>query len=100
MGLNHLTLDWDQNVWFTFSYSHIGSINTNSGSIFVTDLSGTGVTKNASDWFDPSDNTDETALEGIGCDLKGRVYVINSLENQVYVLDTRTKKFLDNFYIN
>jgi len=100
MGLNHLTLDWDQNIWFTFSYSHIGNINTKSGSIFVTDLSGTGVTKNASDWFDPSDNTDETALEGIGCDLKGRVYVINSIENQVYVLDTRTKKFLNKFYVN
>lgn len=99
-GLNYLTLDYEQNIWFTFSYSWIGSINKNTGEIFTTNLSGTNHSVYAADWFDPNDNTDETALEGIACDLQGRVYVVNSIENQIYVLDTKTKKFLNKFYVN
>ena len=99
-GLNKLTLDSFQNPWFTFSYSWIGSINNKTGQIFTTNLSGTGNTKNSADWFNPNINTDETALEGIGCDGFGRVYVINSVENQVYVLDSSSKKFLNKFYLN
>jgi len=99
-GLNYLTLDNEQNPWFTFSYSWVGSIDVKTGNVFVTNLSGTGYTTNAANWFDPNDNTDETALEGIGCDLMGRIYVINSIENQVYVLDSYSKQFLNKFYIN
>ena len=100
LGLNKLTLDINQNPWFTFSYSWVGSIDNNTGTIFTTNLSGTGDTTYAADWFDPNLNTDETALEGIGCDLLGNVYVINSIENQVYVLDSTTKQFVNKFYIN
>jgi hypothetical protein len=99
-GLNYLAIDKEQNPWFTFSYSWIGSIDADTGNIFVTNLSGTGYTTNAANWFNPNINTDETALEGIACDLKGRVYIINSIENQIYVLDSYTKQFLNKFYIN
>jgi PKD repeat protein len=99
-GLNKLTLDINQNPWFTFSYSWVGSIDNTSGTIFTTNLSGTGDTTYAADWFDPNLNTDETALEGIGCDILGNVYVINSIENQIYVLDVITKQFVNKFYIN
>jgi hypothetical protein len=100
IGLNHLTLDIDQNPWFTFSYSWVGSVDNSSGSLFTINLSGTTETTYAPDWFDPNINTDETALEGIGCDLKGRVYIINSIENQIYILDRNTKELLNKFYIN
>jgi PKD repeat protein len=100
LGLNKLTLDINQNPWFTFSYSWVGSIDNTSGTIFTTNLSGTGDTTYAADWFDPNLNTDETALEGIGCDILGNVYVINSIENQIYVLDVITKQFVNKFYIN
>lgn len=99
-GLNKLTLDINQNPWFTFSYSWVGSIDNTSGTIFTTNLSGTGDTTYAADWFDPNLNTDETALEGIGCDILGNVYIINSIENQIYVLDVITKQFVNKFYIN
>lgn len=99
-GLNYLTLDTDQNPWFTFSYSWIGSINNSTGEISTLNLLGTNQTTYAADWFDPNDNTDETALEGIGCDAKGRVYVLNSIENQVYVIDNKEKSILNKFYIN
>jgi hypothetical protein len=99
-GLNHLTLDYQQNPWFTFSYSWIGSINNINGQLFTRNLSGTGRTAYHSDWFDPSINIDETALEGIAVDLKGLVYVINSIENQVYVFDPVNNFVLNTFYIN
>ena len=98
-GLNKLTLDINQNPWFTFSYSWVGSIDNTSGTIFTTNLSGTGDTTYAADWFDPNLNTDETALEGIGCDILGNVYVINSIENQIYVLNSQLQ-IVNHFYIN
>jgi hypothetical protein len=99
-GLNHLTLDRDQNPWFTFSYSWIGSITGANCQLFTKNLSGSGATAYHSDWFDPNINTDETALEGIAVDLKGLVYVINSIENQVYVFDPKKNFVLNSFYIN
>jgi hypothetical protein len=99
-GLNHLTLDYNQNPWFTFSYSWIGAITGVNGQLFTKNLSGTGKTAYHSDWFDPSINTDETALEGIAVDLKGLVYVVNSIENQVYVFDPKKGFVLNSFYIN
>jgi len=99
-GLNYLTLDTHQNPWFTFSYSWIGSVDNNNGTVFTTNLSGSNYTSNPPDWFDPDSNIDETCLEGIGCDLRGRIYVVNSLENQIYILDSYTKTFLDKFYVN
>jgi len=99
-GLNYLTIDSNQNPWFTFSYSWIGSIDEDTGDIFTINLSGSNQTTNAADWLNPNYGNDETALEGIACDLKGRVYVINSIENQVYVIDAVNRKFLNKFYIN
>lgn len=100
LGLNKLALDYNQNPWFTFSYSWVGSVDNNTNTIFTANLSGTGNTLYAADWFNPNLNTDETALEGIGCDLLGNVYVINSIENQIYVIDSKTKRFVNKFYIN
>lgn len=48
----------------------------------------------------PDDNTSETALEGIASDARGFIYVINSVENQVYVFNCNTKKFINKFYVN
>ncbi len=99
-GLNYLTIDSDQNPWFTYSYSWVGTVDEDTGNIYTINLSGTNQTTNAADWLDPNYGNDETALEGIACDLKGRVYVINSIENQVYVIDGYERKFLNKFYIN
>jgi hypothetical protein len=99
-GLNHLTLDLNQNPWFTFSYSWIGAITGANCQLFTANLSGSGKTAYHSDWFDPAINTDETALEGIAVDFKGLVYVINSIENQVYVFDPKNNFVLNSFYIN
>lgn len=99
-GLNYITLDMNENLWFTHGYSWVGRIENATGNVFTTDLSGSDYTVHAADWFNPNLNTDETALEGIACDMKNRILVINSLENQVYILDGNTTKFLHKFYVN
>jgi hypothetical protein len=103
MGVNEITLDPNQNLWFTYSYSRIG---------YIDNITGTVSTFNVSDNSDnfpyaqspyvstPTQNTDETALEGITCDLKGYLYVVNSVENQIYIYNTNTKTFVDKFYVN
>lgn len=99
LGLNKLTLDYNQNPWFTFSYSWVGAIDNIQGIMYTVNIGGTGDTQYASDWFNPNLNTDETSLEGIGCDLYGNVYVINSIENQIYVLNSQLQ-IVNHFYIN
>jgi hypothetical protein len=102
MGVNELALDLNQNLWFTYSYSRIGCIDNITGNIVTFDVS---ENTNVSPYVpykvsNPNINTDETALEGIACDLKGFLYVVNSVENQVYVYDTKNKKYVDKFYVN
>jgi hypothetical protein len=51
-------------------------------------------------WFNEIQNVDETAIEGVACDMRNYLYIINSIENMVYVFDTVEKKKIDNFYIS
>jgi hypothetical protein len=99
-GVNHLTIDINQNLWFTYSYQWIGSINDNTASVTTLEISGNEITSNIPNWWDPNLNTDETALEGIATDLRGFVYIINSVENQIYVLDSYNNVLQNRFYIN
>jgi len=101
-GINNLALDNNQNIWFTYSYNKIGTIDNLSSAVNTIDLSDiSDFSKYApKDLTNPSKNTDETALEGIACDVNGFIHVINSIENQVYVFDSNTKQFLNKFYVN
>jgi len=101
IGVNELTLDLNQNLWFTYSYGRIGYIDNITGSVSTFNvLDHSDNSKYAPFYFKPNVNTDETALEGIACDLKGYLYVINSIENQVYIYNTNTKQYVDKFYVN
>ena len=103
-GLNNLTLDLNQNIWFTYSYSRIATIDNLTGNIITINTSDYNVTSNNiypdKGLTIPDEYTSETALEGIASDVKGNIFVINSVENQVYVFDSSTKNFLNKFYIN
>ena len=96
-GLNNLALDLNQNIWFTYDYNSLATIDTKTG--VFTDLNISRYTDFSKYPVDIS-NIDETALEGIGCDLKGRIYVLNSIENQIYIFDSNSKKFINKFYVN
>lgn len=102
MGVNNMALDLNQNLWFTYSYSRIGVIDNTTCEVKTFDvLENSNFAKGAPvDLTNPTNNTNETALEGIACDAKGYIYVINSIENQIYVYDSFKRKFIDNFYVN
>lgn len=129
---NYISLDLNQNLWFSWGYNKIGVINnitgyTQSYTITGVDL----VCESDSDgyyhprtddysfssdypkgnlpfdwresktpWFDENQNADETAIEGVACDMRGYLYILNSIENQVYVFNTKTRTLIDRFYIN
>lgn len=102
MGVNELALDPDQNLWFTYSYSRVGFINNKTGEVLSFDtLKDTDRSRYAPPNVTlPNVNTDETALEGIACDAKGYLYVVNSVENRIYVYNTKNGNFVEKFYIN
>lgn len=85
-NINHITLDINQNPWFTYGYNQLGSLDKfgNLQSISVQDNSYSDYPPN---WFDPIINADFTSLEGIACDVKNNIYVINSIENKIIVYD-------------
>lgn len=99
-SINDITIDNNQNVWFTYSYHYIGTINVNTGDTITLALTSNKYDNNVPEWFDANVNADETALEGITCDFLGRVFVINSIENKVYVIDSNSQSINDSFYIN
>ena len=103
-GINHLNLDDEENPWFTYSYHWIGNIDNNTGDLRKLKLTSNSYSDNIPDWVDPNYDLTETALEGIGCDLNGRIFVINSIENKIYVvdkhLDTKNLYIKDFFNIN
>jgi hypothetical protein len=116
---NYLTLDVNQNLWFSYGYNKIGYIENINGTTNTYVVSGTTLCSSSSlysdypksnvsfgqypsktPWFNDDLNTDETSIEGIACDMRGFLYVINSIENIVYVFDTVTKKIKDHFVIS
>ena len=101
-GVNNLALDINQNLWYTFGYNQIGNLNSKTARTVTFSLSSyTDSSKGVDKYLtEPSKNTSETAIEGIACDLKGNVYVINSIENQIYIFDSDNLSFKDKFYIN
>ena len=79
----YITIDPDENVWFTFDFNRVGYISN--------DLSTTGSFAVSSEniipgWYDLSARSDFQALEGIAADAKDRIWIINSLENRVYIV--------------
>ena len=45
-------------------------------------------------------NNEEWALDGICADVTGRIFVINSVENQIYVIDKDSMTVKDSFFVN
>ncbi len=75
----YLTVDPDNNIWFTYGFNNVGKIN-NSNGIITTNILGVSTEPLS------YDIQNYNAIEGIAADSIGRVYVINSLENKIYIL--------------
>lgn len=99
-GVNHITLDRSQNLWFTYSYHWVGKINNQNGRFSNIKIETGNYSDTPPEWFVPNTKVEETALEGIASDYLGRVYVIHSIENLIFVIDSNTDQIVDRFYIN
>jgi hypothetical protein len=99
-NISYLTLDKDENPWFTYSYHWVGTINNKTGRFKKIKITTDGYSDSVPDWFDPNENADETALEGIASDARGNIYVIQSIENKIVVIDSEKFKIKDKFNIN
>lgn len=111
---NYLTLDLNQNLWFSWGFNKIGTINNLTGNMQTYTVSGMDLKptdypkrnlpfdskESINPWFDELQNADETAIEGIACDMRGYLYIINSIENQIYVFNTKTRIVEGRFYVN
>jgi len=94
----YLTLDRDGRPWFTYGYYNVGYIDPVSGMIgFV--VSGGNIDL-GSLWFDASTRLDEQIHEGIACDAKNRIWVINSIENMVYVISSGQNVFNEAAFVS
>jgi hypothetical protein len=99
-SINHLTLDKNEDPWFTYSYHWVATINNKNGRQRKIKILTDNYSDNIPEWFDPNENADETALEGISTDARGNVYVINSIENKMIVIDSDKFIIKDKFNIN
>jgi hypothetical protein len=102
--INNLCLDRNQNPWFTYSYQWVGSIDTKNGDLKNIKMFNGTYSEYPQTWMSTSSSLsglifDENMLEGIASDSLGRVFVINSIENKIYVLDSNTNTIIDYFYI-
>jgi hypothetical protein len=102
--INDLCLDKNQNPWFTYSYQWVGSIDTKNGDLKNIKMFTDTYSEYPQTWMSSSSSLsglifDENMLEGIASDALGRIFVINSIENKIYVLDSNTNKIIDYFYI-
>jgi hypothetical protein len=117
---NYLALDISQNIWFSYDFNKIGFIENINGTTLTytisaktlcdsnlpyadypkSNISFSNKYPSNTPWFDDNLNSDETAIEGIACDMRGYLYIINSIENSVYVFDTNKKVLMDYFIIN
>jgi hypothetical protein len=102
-GLNNLTIDDKQQIWFTHSYQYIGNVKID-GSVASYKIPLGEDYQNIPNWIDRNNNTignvDESALAGIAYDGKNNIIVINSLESKIMIFDTNEKIVKDYFYIN
>jgi hypothetical protein len=90
LNVNHLTLDKGHNLWFTYNNRSLAKITNGSYEINTLELT--------SD-FSPSVIASLDAIKGLAADFSGNIYVINSHESQMYVVDSNSVKVIDTYFI-
>jgi len=94
-SVTHLTLDQYQNLWYLHDYNGMGKIENNIRTWLSYDYEKLGLPYDAKEWYDVSEkNADYTIFDGIAVDIRDYVYVLNSLENYIYVYDATTMNFV------
>jgi len=86
----YLAIDGGESVWFTEDWNTLTRVTTGGAKTSWT----VGVTT-IPDWAD-TEKLEYNALEGLCCDIYGRVFVINSIENVLYLVqDSSLEYFME-----
>ena len=103
-NIGYLTCDTEGNPWFTYEYNKIGKIKNNTFTHVdtITSAFTFGVTGNPNigdlnvpPIVGPDGYLQYTALEGISGSHKNLIFVVHSIENNVYVYNARNDKLID-----
>lgn len=96
----HLAIDRDDNLWFSQSQRRIGHYNPKTYNLYNWTLELTGgftayntPTGNHID-FDKTENEDDPDIGGLAVDVYNRVWILDSLQNDVWVISA-SKDFED-----
>ena len=93
----YLTIDFNnENIWYTYNFYEVGYINMNTHHVVT---SGVIVGGNVPKWANFDYKLGYGCLQGIACDWNNRIWVINSMEDVVWILNDKTTGHLDTFYI-
>jgi len=87
--IRNLVLDKLDSLYFSYSYNSIAKLDIN-GTLFKTTIP----------VFKKNDTKNKTIIEGLTYSLNNKLYVINSLENIIHVIDVTSLKQEKYFYIN
>ena len=89
-AIRHLCLDKNDNLFFVYGYNLIGRIDSTTN-------------KFTFQYINPETKDDKinlSILDGLAYNINHKIYVINSLDNKVIVLDPDTLKEESSFFVN
>jgi hypothetical protein len=92
--IQHITTDNRQNIWFACDYDTVVKIDIRSLKPFTRKINATAESTRS------KVKINKNAIEGIAYSLNNKIYVLNSVDNQVIVLNASNANIENVFYIN
>lgn len=92
-NINSFALDNNQNCWFSHNYRDVSKITFISEDTYSIQTLNVSLPNSFS-------NDDLHTIDGICASVDGNIYVINSVENCVYVINAETVSIENSFFIN
>jgi hypothetical protein len=89
-NIKHMVLDKNGNLYFNHSYSKITKISSTYFILKEFEIKNSNI----------NDTKNKSIIDGIAYNLNERIYVLNSLQNKVHVLNTSNLKEESFFFIN
>ena len=89
-AIRHLCLDKNNNLFFTYGYNTVGRIDNITNKLNLHNIIPITL----------DDKINFSILDGLAYNINHKIYVINSLDNKVIVLDPDTLEEESSFYVN
>lgn len=89
----YMTLDLQNNIWFTCELNTMKKLDTTTGGISSWEIG----SLNTELWYNSAERQEYNCLEGIACDSHNRIWVINSYENKMYVYNNEALEWVNYF---